>query len=64
MSKKNLGIHSPTEKVPYLYVRPKPSECSLIARGDSNLHGCPLHRHSSCSHGLESYVCKYGIHQQ
>lgn len=64
MSKENSGIHSPTPKSPHLFVRPKSTECILIARGDSNLHGCPLHRNCSCSHGLDSYVCEYGITQQ
>ena len=61
MSKKNVGVHHPTSKSPNLYEYPKPSECRLIARGDSNLHGCPLHHGCSCSHGLDSFVCEYGI---
>lgn len=56
------GIHQPTTVLPQLFVYPTLEECRLVAEGAfSNASGCPLHTGCSCSHGLESYVCEFGI---
>lgn len=57
-----FGVHQPTEEFPYLFTYPTSYECRLIARKtESNTKGCPLHLGCSCSHGLDGFVCKYGI---
>ena len=60
MKTEKSGVHQPTKDLPYLFTYPTSAECRLIASGKkTNEKGCPLHPGCSCSHGLDSYVCKY-----
>ena len=62
MSNENVGIHQPTAQLPYLFIYPTKKDCRLLLSGKkSNESGCPLHPGSSCSNGLDSFVCEHAI---
>ncbi len=62
-----VGVHRPTEGNPNYFEYPSDKECSLIASGEASAEfGCPLSAqrgepYSSCSQGLDSYICQFAI---
>lgn len=58
---KTKGNNLPTQESRTIYERPTATECSRIRDGESPELGCPKNHGCSCAHGIEGYVCKYGI---